>query len=252
MINRRQFTRQSLAAVTSFAFVESLFAFDAFRPAIRTDMSKWLKGLNTYCGDLKKESITGQEWQALVGDLFDQIDLTELLQFIDFDQLIKGFKYPDLGVNTRPIKFPTLAGLPDDLVFTRKIFGMQKDRAIIPHGHSNMASAHLILEGELHLRHYDKVSTESRHLIIAPTIDKMVCPGDYSSISNEKDNIHWFVANTKKAFTFDVIMLDLAGKPYDIHNLDMDASEELSDGTLRVPVVEVGEALMKYGKNSHH
>lgn len=252
MINRRQFTRQSLTTVASFAFMESLFAFQAFEPEVRTDMSKWLKTLNTYCGDLKKDAVSGEEWQALVGSLFEQIELKELLRFIDFDQLIKGFKFPDLGVNTRPVAFPTLAGLPNGVVFTKKIFGMQKDRAIIPHGHSNMASAHLILQGELHLRHYDKLAEEKDHLLISPTIDLNVCSGDYSSISNEKDNIHWFVANTPHAFTFDVIMLDLYGEAYDILNLDIAAGEHLSNGTIRARVLEVEEALRKYGKHTHH
>jgi hypothetical protein len=252
MRTRRQFNKQALTAITSFALVESLFAFNAFSPVIGTEMALWLKRLNTYCRDLKKESLTGEEWQELVGGLFDQVSLTALLQFIDFDHLIKGFKYPDLGVSTRPVNFPRLAGLPEDIVFTKKIFGMQKDRAVVPHGHSNMSSAHLILAGELHLRHYDKIMSEKNRLIIKPTVDQMVCPGDHSSISNEKDNIHWFIANSDVAFTLDVIMLDLAGKPYDIHNLDMDKGEKLSDGTLRVPVLDVQEALVKYGKNSHH
>jgi len=70
------------------------------------------------------------------------------LTFIDFDRLIQGFTYPDLGVNTKWVKFPPLDGLPERTVFLKKIFGMKKNRAIIPHGHSNMVSAHLVLKGE--------------------------------------------------------------------------------------------------------
>ncbi len=98
---------------------------------------------------------------------------------------------------------------------------MKKDRAIIPHGHSNMASAHLVLNGEMRLIHYEKIRQEKENLIIKPTIDKIDKIGGSSSISAEKDNIHWFVANTEIAFMFDVIMLDLNNAPYDIHNLNI-------------------------------
>ena len=128
---------------------------------------------------------------------------------------------------------------------------MKKDRAIIPHGHSNMASAHLILKGEMRLRHYEKIRQEKQSLIIKPTIDRIAKPGDSSSISDEKDNVHWFIANTETAFTFDVIMLDLNEKPYDIHNLDIFEKQDLSDGNMQVPILDVETALKKYGKQHH-
>ena len=129
---------------------------------------------------------------------------------------------------------------------------MKRDRAIIPHGHSNMASAHLVLKGEMKLRHYDKLARDKNHLIIKPSIDKTVMTGDFSSISDEKDNIHWFIANSETAFTFDVIMLNLNESVYDIHNIDIYAKEKLSDNQLRVPILDVETALKKYGKESHH
>lgn len=129
---------------------------------------------------------------------------------------------------------------------------MKKDRAIIPHGHINMSSAHLILQGEMHLRHYDKLFQEEQNLIIKPTIDKIAKIGESSSISDEKNNVHWFIANTESAFTFDVIMLNLKDKPYDIYNLDIYQKQDLSNGTMRVPILDVETALKKYGNESHH
>ena len=87
---------------------------------------------------------------------------------------------------------------------------------------------------------------------IKTSYDKNAKIGDSSSISDEKDNVHWFVANTETAFTFDVIMLDLNNKPHDIHNLDIYEKQDLSDGTLRVPILDVENALKKYGKETHH
>ncbi len=251
-MHRRIFTNKLLKAISSFALIESLYTFDAISTHVKPITDHWAIRLNEYCSDLKKSTINPVEWQIHVESLFNKIELNELLKFIDFHQLVKGFEYPDLGVNTKYVKFPILEGLPENTIFFKKIFGMKKGRSIIPHGHSNMSSAHLLLTGEMHLRHYEKIDQTSDHLIIHPTVDRVMQLGDYSSISDEKDNIHWFIANSETAFTFDIIMLDLKGKPYDIHNIDILEKENLSDGNFRVPILDVETALKKYGKTDHH
>lgn len=251
-MDRRDFTKGLLASVASFALMDSLFAAEAFTSPIKPITDHWAIQLNEYCADLKKNTITPSEWQIQLESLYKQVNLEELLTFINFDHLKKDFAYPDLGVNTKRVLFPSMDGLPEKTIYLKKIFGMQKDRAIIPHGHSNMASAHLILEGEMHLRHYEKIRQEADHLIVQPTVDTVISAGQGSSISDERDNVHWFIANTAAAYTFDVILLDLNGKPYDIHNLDMYESVSLSDGTQRVPILPVETALKKYGKLAHH
>ena len=251
-MDRRVFSKKLLATVSSYALLDALMAFNAITPAIKPIVDHWAARLNEYCADLRKESMNPAEWQAKIELLYQQVELDDILAFIDFNNLKKGFSYPDLGVNTRKVSFPELSGLPARTAFVKKVFGMKKGRAIIPHGHSNMASAHLVLQGEMHLRHYEKIRQEEKHLIIEPTIDRIAKKGDHSSISDEKDNIHWFIANTETAFTFDVIMLDLAGQHYDIHNIDIYEKENLHDGSLRVPILDVESALKKYGKQSHH
>jgi len=250
-MNRREFTKGMFASVVSFALMDSLFTFNAIGKNIKPITDHWAVKLNEYCSDLKIESISVGQWQSKVEELYAQVELHEILSYIDFNNLIKGFEYPDLGVSTKIVTFPKLDGLPDKTVFVKKIFGMKKDRAIIPHGHSNMASAHLILNGEMHLRHYEKIEQDGENLIIKPSIDRIAKVGESSSISDEKDNVHWFIANTETAFTFDVIMLDLNNKIYDIHNLDIYKSEDLKDGTLKVPILDVHTALKKYGKQHH-
>jgi hypothetical protein len=251
-MDRRLFSKELLTSITSFALIETLLSHAAIANAAKPIIDHWSKRLNEYCFDLKKQALTVSEWQTSVESLLREIEMKDLLSFIDFNNLTKGFEFPDLGVNTKPIKFPTLEGLPEKTVFVKKLFGMKKNRAIIPHRHVNMASAHLILKGELHLRHYEKIRQEEQNLIIKPSIDKIAKVGESSSISDEKDNVHWFIANTDTAFTFDVIMLDLKAKPYDIYNLDMYKKQELSNGTLRVPILDVETALKKYGHESHH
>jgi len=249
--SRRVFGKQVLGTALNYFLLESLFNSRAFAKPVTPIANHWAKQLTEICSDLKLQKISPVLWQQQVEKLFNHIELPELLKFIDFETLTRNFEYPDLGVNTKTIKFPQLEGLPEKTVFLKKIFGMKKGRAIIPHGHSNMSSAHLVLKGEFTLKHYDKVAEEANHLLIKPTIEKTAGVGSSSSISDEKNNIHWFIANTEAAFTFDVIMLDLGGEAYDIHNIDIAAGEKAGNGLIRAPKMDVDTALKKYGKQHH-
>ena len=249
--SRRTFSKQLLSSLLGYTLVETLIVQDLISKPIQPVVQHWLLQLEEMCQDLRTNTLSPTQWQMQLEALMQQIELTELLRFIEFDRLTEGFQYPDLGVNTKRVRFPKLGGLPDRLAFYPKIFGMKKDRAIIPHGHKNMASAHLVLKGEFALKHYDKIRDEGSHLVMRPSIDKSLRIGEVSSISDEKDNIHWFRATSGVAFTFDVIVLDLNEQQYEIDNIDPYAAEVLGGGLLRAPKLEVQEALQKYGKEHH-
>lgn len=254
-LTRREFLEQGVGAVCSYFLLETLFTRELIARPLQPPAQHWAKELNDMCLDLRRDALTLAQWQERIETLFDRIEPGEMLRFIDFDKLTRQFEFPDLGVSAKPVAFPKLEGLPPNLAFHKKIFGVKKDRAIIPHGHKNMVSAHLVLKGEFDLRHYDKLEEEPEHLIITPTIERRAVAGTSSSISDEKNKIHWFITRSDYAFTFDLIMTELDpnfGKPYDIDNLDPHQAEKLSNNRLRVRKLGVEEARKKYGKEMHH
>lgn len=254
-ITRREFIAQSFGTACSYFFLETMFSHELFARPLQPLMAHWAKELNTICQDLRTHALSLVHWQERIEALLNRVEIGEMLRFIDFDKLTRGFEFPDLGVNTKPVAFPKLEGLPRNLAFHKKIFGVQQGRTIIPHGHKNMVSAHLVLKGEFELRHYDKLEEEGEHMIITPTIERIAAVGSSSSISDEKNNIHWFITRSPHAFTFDVIMTDIDpqfGKSYEIDNIDPYSAEKLSGNLLRVRKLEVEEALKKYGKEMHH
>ncbi|QQS41735.1 MAG: hypothetical protein IPM63_01955 [Acidobacteriota bacterium] len=261
-MNRRDFGGLAIGSIAGIAFGQTLLAACGGETSIAEStnpivgpkaapiVKHWAVEMHEISSDLRNSAIPAKIWQERIEALFDRVELEDLLKLIDFEALRKRVEIPDLGVGTQPVVFPKLEGLPEKTVFVKKIFGMKKGRAIVPHGHSNMASAHLILKGDFHLRHFEKVAIEGKSLRIRPTIDRIAAAGDSSSISDERDNVHWFVANSDEAYTFDVIMLDLGGAKYDIHNIDIDGADR-SGGDLLAPIIDVDTALKKYGKQHH-
>jgi hypothetical protein len=251
-MNRRELLKSLAGSIASYALFRTLFTHDAFADTVRPVTSSWLKGLHEMSLDLKTGTITPGQWQTRIDELYDQVEPAELLTAIDFDKLIQGFEYPELGVNTKWVKFPELEGLPKDLAFYSKIFGMKRDRAIIPHGHRNMVSCHYVLHGELRLRHYDKIEEDGTHMVIEPTIDQRAPVGSHSSTSEEKNNIHWLRATTETAFTYDVLIVDLNGRKWEVDNIDPYTAEKVAGGRLRVRKLDLDEALQKYGNEAQH
>lgn len=184
---------------------------------------------------LKHREIAQTDWQTGVERAARTLDLADLCKRAKVPFAAKG-------VNAEVIQL-----LPGQR-FTPKIFAIDKGRAIIPHGHVNMVSHHLVLEGELHGRHYQRVRDEKDALILRPTIDRAFAPGDSSSISDRRDNVHWFVA-TKPSYTLDCIVDDLdpaRGFRYHIDFVDPDKATADAEG-LRMPRLSLDECLRRYG-----
>lgn len=249
-MDRRTAQKRLLSGLTALLLIDTASVTRSIAAPIRPILDDWTNELNSYCRDLKLNNLSQHAWQSAIEQLFGRIPLEDIVKYIEFTSLKKGLELPDLGVNARTIPFPSIDGLSNTVYF-QKIFGLREGRAIIPHGHSNMVSSHLVLEGNFYLRHFDKVDQQEDQLIIAPSQERSIGAGDHSSISDSTDNIHWFIAESGPAYTFDVILINLNEKAYDIHNLDMDTAEQTSNGLLRVKELDVDSALRKYGKIHH-
>ena len=89
-------------------------------------------------------------------------------------------------------------------------------------------------------------------MLIEPTVDHLARVGSHSSISDEKNNIHWLRATTDTAFTYDVLIVDVAGKKWEVDNIDPYEAEKIAGNRLRVKKLGLDEALKKYGHDTHH
>lgn len=244
MIGRRDLLGVSVAATLP----RVLWGADALAEPVRSQVNKWVMRTHELCRDLKGGKLPATEWQRHVESLYAAIPLHELLATIEFDRLASSMKPPGEQAETARAPLPQVEGMPRN--FFTKLFAVREGRAIAPHGHQNMASMHVVLRGEFRLRHFDRVEDQPDHLILRPTIDRSARPGDLSSISDTKDNVHWLYATRGPAFTFDVIVDSLdpsRGFPVKMDFVAPDRAERMSGGLLRAPRLSVEEALRRYG-----
>jgi hypothetical protein len=248
-LSRRDFTHQALGSILSLSLLETLFQCDAFADDAKPATVKWLNDVNQLGFDLKDKKLTQVEWQKKIEELYTRADVADFLRLIDFDKLTQNLELVDKGAKSLSVKFPQVEGIPEKVSWGRQIFALKKGRSVVPHGHNNMATAFLILKGSFHGRHFDRLQDEDDHIIIKPTIDRKFKVGECSTVSDFKDNVHWFQALEEPAFIFNIHVsginpdiADTTGRVY----LDPQG-EKLKDGLIRARRVDYEEVNKLYG-----
>ena len=247
-LTRRGFTTRTLGALLTYTLLEDLANQDLFADEVKPITRKWLTNVNDLARSVKNKKIKQVAWQKQVEELFEKVELADLLKMVDFKKLTKGTKFVESGARSLRFEFPKIEGLPTDYVFGRQIFALKKGRSVVPHGHDNMATAFLILDGKLRGRHYDRVEDREKEYVIRPTIDKTFGPGGHSSISDYKDNVHWFKALSDKAFIFNIHVLDVTPGAKRSGRIYVDPNgEKLKGGLIRARKLAYKEAHDLYG-----
>jgi hypothetical protein len=246
---RREFSASLLGSVMAFGLVELLWSRDLFADAVKPTIAAWLKELVEMTKDLRGRRLTDLEFQAKMEDLYRRVDLKALVGLVQLDENEKRSKLPDNGALSRSIDLAKAEGLPANLGFGKQVFGCKKGRSIVPHGHANMCTGFIVLKGRWHGRHYDRVETHKDHYVIKPTIDRTFGPGEMSTISDHKDNVHWFKAASDAGYIFNVHVIgydtgikDSSGRLY----LDPDG-EKLAGGRIKAARMTSEECHKKYG-----
>ena len=248
--SRRDFTKRSIQAILTISLLDHLCSANLLAAGAKMTAKKWLNEVNQIGSNVKGKKIKETEWQAKIEDLLqNKIALPELLKLIDFDRIEKNVKFADNGARSIRPKLPKLKGVPDKLVFGNQVFALKKGCSVVPHGHNNMATAFMVLKGNFHGRHYDRITDEKKHMIIKPTIDAKFGPGKTSSISDVKDNVHWFKAEDEPAYIFNIHVFGLnpeSGKRTSRVYVDP-KGEKLDDGSIRARLIDYKEAHQLYG-----
>lgn len=246
---RRSFNRKMLGSLMTYGLIETLHASNLFADAVKPIVQQWMVDLHTLSQDVKNHKIKDVEFQTKLEELYKRVDLAELVKFLELDRLTANLKYPDKGAASLGIDLSKVEGLPKRLVFGKQIFALQKGRAIVPHGHDNMCTGFVVLRGSFAGKHYDRVEDHDDHYLIKPTIDRTFKPGECSTVSDHKDNVHWFTADSESAFIFNIHVMG-----YNPENKNTSsrvyvdpAGDKVQGGLIVAKKISSSEAHKKYG-----
>jgi hypothetical protein len=247
MMSRRNLVCGVLAAFPTYALLAEI---GVAQDALDNHMSaaRWIKRQQGIALALSHGELHPQQWQAEVESLARSIDLHELMAEIGRAEV----KIVADGLASDPVKrgivFRDETGARRKLRYATALFTFGRDNVITPHAHRNMVSAHLVVEGAFRVRNFDRVRDEDGAIVIRPTVDETIQLGDVSTMSVDRNNIHWFVPRADRASTFDVIIsaLHRDESPFKIEPVDPVRGIQLPDGTVRAPILSFEDSSRFY------
>lgn len=247
--SRREFNTKLLGSLVAYGLIETLFERDLLADSVKPIIAVWLSELNQLGRDLKGQKLKDTDFQAKLEGLYRRVDLPELLRFVQLDHLRQTVKYPERGAASLGIDLTKVEVLPQRLIFGKQIFAMRQGRSVVPHGHDNMCTGFIILQGKFAGKHFDRVEDHADHYLIKPTIDRSFAPGECSTISDHKDNVHWFKAESETGFIFNIHVMGYnpdnpknSGRVY----VDPDG-EKVAGGLIKARKISSAECHKKYG-----
>jgi hypothetical protein len=238
-----------LGSLMVYGLIETLSQRDLFGDAVKPIIHQWMKELSDLTRDVKDGTIKDLDFQAKLEALDKRVDLPELLRLVDLDRMAKRVRFPDHGAASVGFDLRKVEGLPKQLHFGKQIFCMKKGRSVVPHGHDNMCTGFIVLRGDFEGKHYDRVEDHKDHYLIRPTIDRVFKPGECSTVSDRKDNVHWFKAVSETGFIFNIHVMGYnRDNPKSPGRVYVDPEgEKVQGGLIVAKKITSKEAHKKYG-----
>ena len=236
---------QGLAAFLAYALAAEA---RAAVPARRSSARGWIDRQDQIARALEAGELRPAAWMDEVEALGRQVDVRALMAEVRRAQITPA----PAGATNDPakqfVRFVDDQGRPRRLAYGAALFSFEPGNVITPHGHRHMVSAHMVAEGAFRIRNFDRIGDEAGAMVIRPTRDRIARAGEVSTMSSERDNIHWFVPHGGPAMTFDVVVsgLDKGQPDHLIQAIDPVRGRRLADGTLAAPIISFEEASRRY------
>jgi len=244
-VSRRGFLIDAARTMLAYSLVELCRPGGALA-ASDTAFERWVARVQGLSSDLSDGRATTHAWRRRMPRFTRRVPLDALRRAVDLDAAVPRLR---TLVDPEPQErrsLPLPSGL-EHVNFTAILSYVREGFAVVPHGHHNMVSMHLVLDGALHLRQYDRVREEPGSLVIRPVADRVCRPGETTAISADRGNVHWFQGLTD-SYALIVAAYDLdpgagaARRDY----VDPVGGEVLSDRSIRAPILTVDEARQRY------
>jgi hypothetical protein len=193
-------------------------------------------------------------WQDRIAALNTSVPVGEVLRYLDIDRLTAHFTYPDKLAQTANLHFPkSVDATGVARPWFLRVFAMREGGAVIPHAHNNMVSAHLVVRGNFHARTFDRVRDELGVIMLRKSQDRLLSPGEILTMSDDRDNAHWLIAQRTPSMTFDIGVVNISetrqyvlpANEYSMIYLDP-AHRPERDGLIRAPVITFEQSVKTF------
>lgn len=209
---------------------------------------RWLARQDELARSLSTGAIASAAWHREVNALSAQVDLESLAHEL------RRARTRDAGTpfgHDPQKRFVTVMGedgLPVRLGFGLALFDFGPDSVITPHAHRYMASAHIVIDGRVRIRTFDRIRDEDDAIVIRPTQDVVAHPGHAAAMTTDNDNVHWFAPRSVRAMTIDVIIdgLEHGKERYLIEPVDPLGGRRMPDGSILAPRVSFEASMALY------
>ena len=195
---------------------------------------------------LRDGDFTPLRWQDEVMRILAGSDLDALATAVDLPRMLRGVQRPSRGA--RVVRIPGFSRLDSAEGADVKLFFFGPGRVDPPHVHFNLVAAHLVLQGQFRVRHFERVHEESDGFVIRPTRTRRIGPGEVTSISDVRENGHSHEAITAG------VLLDVQQGRIDPTRpvrrrelLDVARAQPRDDGTWLARRITQTEALRRFG-----
>lgn len=245
-----QLTRRGTigAGFSAFVLFVLLGEVSCARPSRRMAARDWIDQQSELARTLRAGELLPHDWMTEIERLAAEIDVAKLMAEIDRSQVTASALSPTNDPRKRTVRFLDQHGEPRRLGFAAALFDFGPTNVITPHGHKNMVSSHLVVEGAFRVRNFNRLRDEAGAMIVKPTRDYIASIGMISAMSSVRDNIHWFVPQAGTARTFDVIIsgIDPTQPDYEIQAIDPIGGQRMADGAISAPIMSFEDSSEKY------
>ncbi|HEX4609244.1 MAG TPA: hypothetical protein VH092_13665 [Urbifossiella sp.] len=154
---------------------------------------------------------------------YRDVDRPALMRAIDFDakrdRLDRpgGYKVPvtgwagdSTGWRRRVSPWGRRFGLLGRFGIRSDVLVLRRGGQVPPHGHHRVVSGFYVLDGEVAVRHYDRVRETGSGVVVRKVLDAVLGPGGFTTNSERHHNIHWLAGRAATSYLF---RLTVAGTP---------------------------------------
>jgi hypothetical protein len=173
---------------------------------------------------LQGGALSDEEFRHQLDRFYAGLDRSRLMDQIDFARLAERLTRPG-GYKAAIVRWRGEGAAPGPL-WSRRFallhhLGVRLDVLILrggeqvpPHGHYRVVSGFYVLDGEVAVRHYDRVREEGGRLLVRPALDVVLGPGGYTTNSEYLHNIHWLCGISPRSYLFRVTVSGTRTEPF--------------------------------------